>query len=482
MMRSFADALPPAPNPAFEPYKVKAVEPIRLTTPEERRDALERSGYNLFRIPADLVAIDLLTDSGVTAMSARQWGALLDGDEAYAGSRSFARFESVVRSITGMPHVIPTHQGRAAERLLFQVMLSPGETVPGNTHFDTTHANIEARGTTAIDLPSPATHDHAAEHPFKGDIDLEALEDLLTGDARVPLVIITVTNNSAGGQPVSMANLEAASALCHAHGVPLFLDGARFAENSWLIREREAEWHGRPPLEIARAMFDLADGCLVSAKKDGLVNIGGFLAVRDDAVAEDVRRLMVLGEGFPTYGGLAGRDLEAMASGLEEVLDPAYLADRINQVRTLGDTLTAAGVPIVRPPGGHAVYIDGRAFLPHLDPLDYPAQALSCALYLHAGVRSVEVGQLMNGRPGPGDVEVPVEHDLLRLAIPRRVYTSRQLGFVADALADLHRARAAIGPLEITDQPAALRHFGATLRPRVNARPERTSAAPSVSS
>ncbi len=477
MKRPFAESLPPARTAAFEPYKVKVVEPIRLTTPEERRDALERAGYNLFRIAADLVAIDLLTDSGVTAMSARQWGALFDGDESYAGSRSFTRLESVVRNITGMPHVIPTHQGRAAERLLFQVMVSPGDTVPGNTHFDTTRANIEARGATAIDLPSHATHDHAAEHPFKGNIDLEALARLLARNLRVPLVIITVTNNSAGGQPVSLANIEAARALCQAHGVPLFLDGARFAENSWLVREREAAWTERPPLEIARAMFDLADGCLVSAKKDGLVNIGGFLAVRDDAVAEDVRRLMVIGEGFPTYGGLAGRDLAAMARGLEEVLDPTYLADRIGQVRRLGDALHAAGVPTVRPPGGHAVYIDGRAFLPHLDPLDYPAQALSCALYLHAGVRSVEVGQLMNGRPGPGDIEVPVEHDLLRLAIPRRVYTSRQLAFVADALAELHQARDAIGPLEIVNQPAALRHFGATLRPREGAAPERSAAA-----
>ncbi len=450
----------------IEPYKIKVVEPIRVTTRAERERALDRAAWNLFRLPADLVTIDLLTDSGVTAMSARQWSGLLSGDEAYAGSHSFLRFEEVVRDLTGYEHVIPTHQGRAAERLLFETIVHEGDLVPGNTHFDTTRANIEHVGATALDLPVAAAAVPALDRPFKGDLDLGRLEALLasTPRARVPLVIVTVTSNGCGGQPVSMENLKAVRALCDRFGVGLYLDAARFAENAWMIRQREAAWSDCTPREIARAMFDLADGCLMSAKKDGLVNIGGFLALRDGALAEELKRVMVLGEGFPTYGGLAGRDLEAMACGLEEVLDPAYLADRIAQVADLGDRLHAAGVPTVRPPGGHAIYLDSRAFAPHLGALELPGQAIACELYLHAGVRSVEIGQLMRGRSGPG--EEPVDLDLVRLAIPRRVYTCCQLDYVAEAVTDVYAARERLGPLEIVEQSAALRHFGARLRPK----------------
>ncbi len=451
----------------IEPYKIKVVEPIPVTTRAVRERALEQASWNLFRLPADLVTIDLLTDSGVTAMSARQWSGLLSGDEAYAGSHSFLRFEEAVRTLTGYAHVIPTHQGRAAERLLFETIVHCGDLVPGNTHFDTTRANIEHVGATAIDLPIAAARVPSLDLPFKGDLDLGRLEALLeaTPRARVPLVVVTVTSNGCGGQPVSIENLRAVRGLCDRFGVGLYLDAARFAENAWMIRQREAAWSGRTPREIARAMFDLADGCLMSAKKDGLVNIGGFLALRDGALAEELKRMMVLGEGFPTYGGLAGRDLEAMACGLEEVLDPAYLADRIAQVADLGDRLHAAGVPTVRPPGGHAIYLDSRAFAPHLGPLDLPGQSLACALYLHAGVRSVEIGQLMRGR-NASPTEEPVDLDLVRLAIPRRVYTCCQLDYVAEAVTDVYAAREALLPLEIVEQPPALRHFGARLRPR----------------
>jgi tryptophanase len=451
----------------FEPYKVKVVEPLPITTRAERERALTDAGWNLFRVPADRVTIDLLTDSGVTAMSAHQWAGLLDGDEAYAGARSYVRFADVVRRLTGYAEVIPTHQGRAAERLLFEEIVRPGHIVPGNTHFDTTRANLERCGAIAIDLPVAAARQPAVSDPFKGDIDVQALEALLSTQprGRVPLCLITITSNGCGGQPVSFANLRAARAVCDRYGVPLFLDAARFAENSWLVHEREAGFAEMLPREIARAFFDLADGCLMSAKKDGLVNIGGFLALRDAKIAERVRRNMVVGEGFPTYGGLAGRDLEAMATGLEEVVEPAYLADRIAQVRQLGDRLHAAGVPMVRPVGGHAVYLDSRAFAPHLDPLDLPGQAIACQLYLHAGVRSCEIGQLMRGVTKDGREE-PVDVDLVRLAVPRRVYTCCHLDYVAEAVAEVYAERARLAPIDIVEQPATLRHFGAWLQPR----------------
>jgi tryptophanase len=450
----------------IEPYRIKVVEPVPITTAEEREWALSQAGWNLFRVPAELVTIDLLTDSGLTAMSARQWAGIMEGDEAYACARSFERLQDAVRSLTGYDHVIPVHQGRAAERLLFENMLMPGDVVPGNTHFDTTRANIERLGARALDLPAPGARSAAVVAPFKGNVDVAALEEVLAdGRARVPLVIITATSNSCGGQPVSLANLREASGACRAAGVPLFIDAARFAENAWLVHEREPGMDALSPRAIARAMFELADGCLMSAKKDGLVNIGGFLALRDGHVATRLRGDMVVAEGFPTYGGLAGRDLEALAIGLDEVLDASYLADRIAQVRSVGDRLHAAGVPVVRPTGGHAVYLDSRAFAPHIHPLELPGQAIACELYRHAGVRTCEIGQLMSGRPGADGGEVPVPQDLVRLAIPRRVYTCCHLDYVVEAVCDVFAARERLSGFEIVEQPPALRHFNAVLRP-----------------
>jgi len=449
----------------IEPYRIKAVEPLPLTTRAEREGALDAAGWNLFRLPARLVTIDLLTDSGVVAMSARQWAALLEADESYAGADSFSRFEAAVREVTGFPEVIPAHQGRAAERLLFEALVRPGDVVPGNTHFDTTRANLERLGARPLDLPVPVALDPSADAPFKGDLALGDLEDLLDA-RRPPLVLMTLTSNSTGGQPVSLENMEAVHRLCSAHGVPLFIDAARFAENAWLARERDPRLAALSPAAVARAFFDLADGCVMSAKKDGLVNIGGFVALRDRAVAERIRAAMVVTEGFPTYGGLAGRDLDAMAIGLTEVLDPAYLADRIASVRSLADQLDQAGVPLMRPAGGHGVYLDSRAFAPHIDPLALPGQSIACELYLHAGVRTTEVGQLMRGRPQPGGTERPVALDLVRLAIPRRVYTCCHLDYVAEAVRDVFGAPERLHPLEIVEQPEALRHFGARLRPR----------------
>ena len=437
----------------IEPYRIKAVEPIPVTTRAQREQALAAAEWNLFRVPARLVTIDLLTDSGTGSMSAHQWASLLEGDESYAGAESFSRFDAVVRKLTGYDHVIPAHQGRAAERLLFEALVRPGDVVPGNTHFDTTRANIERLGARAVDLPSPAVAHPTIEAPFKGDIDLMGLEQVLRSGARVPCVVVTVTSNSSGGQPVSLENLRAARRLCTRHGVPLFLDAARFAENAWFIKEREAGQETAEPRDIARAMFAEADGCTMSAKKDGLVHIGGFVALRDSTLASSIRSAMTITEGFPTYGGLAGRDLDAMAIGLTEVLSPAYLADRVAQVRGLGDSLHRAGIPTVRPVGGHAVYIDGRAFAPHLGPLDYPAHAVACELYLHAGVRTCEVGQLMRGQPGPDGREAVVELDLLRLAVPRRLYTCCQLDYVAEAVCDVFAAAHRLLPIEIVEQP-----------------------------
>jgi tyrosine phenol-lyase len=460
----------------LEPYRIKVVEPLPITTRPQRERALEEASWNLFRLPARLVTIDLLTDSGMAAMSARQWAALVQADEAYAGSESFYRFEEAVRSVTGFPHVIPAHQGRAAERLLFETLVQRGDVVPGNTHFDTTRANIERVGARAVDLPAAPALTPAVPHPFKGNVDLQRLEDLLAASPprrRPPFVLLTITSNSTGGQPVSLENLRQTRRLCDRHGVALYLDAARHAENAWLVREREAGLQDLTPSAVARAFFDLADGCLMSAKKDGLVNIGGFVAVRDAALAERIRAAMVVGEGFPTYGGLAGRDLDAMAVGLREALEPAYLEHRIGQVRHLAGALEAAGVPIVRPPGGHAVYLDSRAFAPHLDPLELPGQSIACELYLHAGVRTTEVGQLMRGHPEPGGREQPVLLDLVRLAIPRRVYTRCHLDYVAEAVAEVFGARERLRPLQIAEQPATLRHFTARLQPRA----KRTTAA-----
>ncbi|HXI03066.1 MAG TPA: tryptophanase [Candidatus Saccharimonadales bacterium] len=453
----------------IEPFRIKAVEPIRMIDRRQRQEVLERAGYNPFRIPSTDVLIDLLTDSGTSAMSTAQWAGIMVGDEAYACSRSFDSFEQSVQSIFGFKHILPTHQGRAAERILFSVMCHPGDVVPNNTHFDTTRANIEARGAEAVDLPIPEASQPATEHPFKGNMDTEALEALIdrVGASRIPLAMITITNNAGGGQPVSLENIRNVRAILSRHRIPLYIDACRFAENSWFIREREAGYAGREPIEIAREIFACADGCTMSAKKDGLVNIGGFLATNDDRLAGLEQNLLILTEGFPTYGGLAGRDLEAIALGLQEALAVDYLEYRIASTRYLGDGLHAAGIPAVRPPGGHAIYVDARSFLPHIPPLEYPGQALVGEMYRHAGIRAVETGQVMFGRPDPATgAEAPVKLDLVRLAIPRRVYTQSHIDYVLEAMTEIAGRKEEIGGLEIVEQEGALRHFTARFKPR----------------
>jgi tryptophanase len=448
---------------AFEPYRAKSVEPLRFTTHAQRSAALIIAGYNPFRLKAEHVLIDLLTDSGTSAMSAAQWGAMHVGDEAYAGSSSFLKFEHAAHAITGYRHILPVHQGRAAERILFGAVCQPGDIIPSNSHFDTTRANIEARGAEARDLVIPEGRCPSVQHPFKGNVDLDRLEATLTQSAprRVPLCMITITNNAGGGQPVSMANIRAVSALCHRCGVPLFLDACRFAENAWLIKQREPGYADKTPREITREMFSYADGCTFSAKKDGLANIGGFLALNDDAWAETCANLLILTEGFTTYGGLAGYDMEAIALGLDEVLEEAYLRDRVASVAALGDQLLAAGVPIVVPTGGHAVYVDAGAALPHLQPAQYPAWAFSVTLYEESGIRSVEIGSVAFGRRLPDGTEEPAPAELVRLAIPRRVYSRSHLAYVAEAVAYVARQGQAIRGMRITAQPPAMRHFTA---------------------
>jgi tryptophanase len=447
-----------------EPWRVKVVEPIRNIGAVEREGCLRRAGYNVFNIPSEDIFIDLLTDSGTSAMSDAQWAGLMRGDESYAGGRNFYHFERTVREIFGLPHVIPTHQGRVAENLLFSTVLSPGDIVPNNTHFDTTRANVEVNGGTALDFVIPEGKDPRARHPFKGNMDLERLDRCLSENrGRVPLVMTTLTNNSGGGQPVSLENVRATSEVCRRHGVPLLIDACRFAENAWFIREREAGQAGRPVAEIVREVFACADGCTMSAKKDGLANMGGFLALRDEAWVEKLKNKLILIEGFPTYGGLAGRDLEAVALGLKEVLDHDYLAFRVGQVGAFGETLAAAGVPVVEPIGGHAVYIDARAFAPHLPPGQYPGQALTIALYREGGIRAVEIGGVMFGKPDPQrpGQEILPDLDLVRLAVPRRVYTNTHLEYVADVVMRLHRDPGALKGVRIVRQAAVLRHFTA---------------------
>jgi tryptophanase len=418
----------------IEPFRIKTVEPIRSTTRAERETALIEAGYNLFQLKAEDVLIDLLTDSGTGAMSSAQWAGMMQGDESYAGARSFYKFESAVRMITDLKHVIPTHQGRAAERILFGSLLEPGDIVPNNTHFDTTRANVEYRGARALDLPSPDGKQPQLVFPFKGNIDLEALERLLADPpARIPLVMITVTNNSGGGQPASMANIRTASEMCHRHGIPLFLDACRFAENAWFIKLREEGYAEETPLAIAQEMFSYVDGCTMSAKKDGLANIGGFLALNDDDLAQQCRNMLILTEGFPTYGGLAGYDLEAIAVGLNEVLDEDYLRYRIRSVEYLGEIVTEAGVPIVQPPGGHAIYLDVLSMLPHIPQSEYPAWALSLVLFLEGGIRAAEIGSVMFGLQPDGS-EKPAAVELVRLAFPRRVYTQSHVDYLAEVL------------------------------------------------
>ncbi len=451
----------------IEPFRIKSVEPITMSTPEERAVLLAEAGYNLFRLPSKRIVIDLLTDSGTGAMSAAQWAAIMLGDESYAGSPSFERFAAAVRDITGFRHVIPTHQGRAAERILAATMLRPGDVVPNNTHFDTTRANIEAVGAHAVDLPCAESKRLDAVHPFKGNIDLAALAALLADPpGRVPLVIVTVTNNGGGGQPVSMSNLTGASRLCRARGIPFYLDACRFAENAYFIKQREPGYGDLSLLEIARRMFALADGCTMSAKKDGMANIGGFLCSNDDALTRHEEELLILTEGFPTYGGLAGRDLEAIAVGLFEALDPSYQEYRHASIQYLGEGIAAAGVPILQPPGGHAIYLDALGFLPHIPRAQYPGQALAVELYRHAGIRSVEIGSVMMGRRDPltGE-ERYAAHELVRLAIPRRVYTQSHVDYVIEALTEIAARRDEIAGMRIVEQPPALRHFSAVFEP-----------------
>jgi tyrosine phenol-lyase len=452
----------------IEPFRIKSVEPIRMSTSSERDSWLRAAGYNVFGLHAERVIIDLLTDSGTSAMSSEQWAGVMRGDEAYAGSPSFYRFESAVREIFGFSHVLPTHQGRAAERILCAVMIRPGDVVPNNTHFDTTRANVEAAGARAVDLVIPEGRVPSARHPFKGNMDVARLRDLVAevGASRIPFCMLTATNNSGGGQPISMQNIREVSGVCREHGIPFYIDACRFAENAWLIKSREPGYAERTPREIAREMFSYADGCTMSAKKDGLANIGGFLATNDDQVAEQERNLLILTEGYPTYGGLAGRDLEAIAVGLDEVLEEDYLTYRIRSTEYLGEKLVSGGVPIVEPPGGHAIYIDAAAFLPHIEPLCLPGQSLVAELYRAGGVRAVEVGTVMFGRRDPvtGE-ETPAAMELVRLAIPRRVYTQSHIDYVAEVVLDISARREELRAYRIVEQPAALRHFTARFEP-----------------
>jgi tryptophanase len=443
----------------IEPFRIKSVEPLRWTTRAQREKLLRAAHYNLFLLHSGDVLIDLLTDSGTGAMSTHQWAAIMEGDESYAGSPSFDRFKASVQDIFGYTHVIPTHQGRAAERILFNVMCKKGDVVPNNTHFDTTRANVEFVGAEAVDLPVPEARQPSTRLPFKGNMDVHALEALIerVGRERIPLVMLTVTNNSGGGQPVSMENAKAVAAICRRHAIPLYFDACRFAENAWLIHEREPEFSSKSPKEIAQEMFSLGDGCTMSAKKDGMANIGGFLCTNNDILARQEQDLLILTEGYPTYGGLAGRDLEAIAVGLQESLEEDYLRYRIASTAYLGNKIAERGVPIVQPPGGHAIYIDAKAFLPHIPLTQFPGVALAAELYLEGGIRSVEIGSLMFA--GAAQME------LVRLAIPRRVYTQSHIDYVVEIILRVWERRTQIKGLRLTYEAPFLRHFTAHLEP-----------------
>jgi tryptophanase len=443
----------------IEPFRIKSVEPIRWTTRAQREQMLHAAYYNVFLLAADDVLIDLLTDSGTGAMSTHQWAALVQGDESYAGSRSFDHFRDSIQDIFGYRHVIPTHQGRAAERILFSVMCKKGDVVPNNTHFDTTRANIEFVGGEAVDLVIREGKQPGVHHPFKGNMDVAALEALIArvGREKIPLVILSITNNSGGGQPVSMANVRQVSAVCRRHAIPLYFDACRFAENAYFIKLREKGYQSKTPKEIAQEMFCLGDGCTMSAKKDGMANIGGFLCTNDDSLAQQEKNLLILTEGYPTYGGLAGRDLEAIAVGIQEALDEDYLRYRIASTAYLGNHIASVGVPIVQPPGGHAIYLDARAFLPHIPPEQFPGAALAAELYLEGGIRSVEIGTLMFG--------AAATMDLVRLAIPRRVYTQSHIDYVVEVILDVWKRRDQISGLKLTYEAPFLRHFTARLEP-----------------
>ena len=450
----------------IEPFRIKSVEPIYFNTVEERKLILEDAFYNPFLIRSKDVLIDLLTDSGTSAMSSSQWAGIMHGDESYAGSPSFFRFEETIQEITGMPLVIPTHQGRASEKILFSILGGKGKYFLSNTLFDTTRANIEFSGAEGIDLICEEGKYPAIPAPFKGNMDLVALEQIIKekGAENIPLCIITVTNNSGGGQPVSMQNIRAVKKICTENNIPVFIDACRFAENSYFIKLREEGYSNKPVFEIARELFSYADGCTMSAKKDAFANIGGFLAMRNEELALKCRNLLVITEGFPTYGGLAGRDLEAIAIGLKEVMDENYLQYRIRSIEYLAHKLIAAGVPIMQPAGGHAVYLDAKKFLAHIPVTQYPGQALVGALYLHGGIRSVEIGSLMFGKYDANKQLIPAQLELVRLAIPRRVYTQSHIDYVAEVIIEVFNARDKIKGLSIVEEAAMLRHFTAKLK------------------
>ena len=447
----------------IEPFRIHSVEPIRMTTREEREIALREAGHNLFQLRADDVLIDLLTDSVTGAISSEQWAGIQRGDESYAGSRSWFRFRDAVRELFPFEHVIPTHQGRAAEKILFTLLGGPGKVIPNNTHFDTTRANVEASGAAALDIPIPEARVPSSRHPFKGNMDVAALERVL-GEADVPVVFVTVTNNSGGGQPVSLENLRAVRAACERHGVPLYLDACRFAENAWFVKLREEGYADTPVADIVREMAALADGMTMSAKKDPLGNIGGWLVLDDDALAEQARNLLILSEGFPTYGGMAGRDMDALAQGLREAVDEDYLRYRVRSTAYLGEALDRAGIPVVLPVGGHAVYLDARGLLDHVPPLEYPGQALAVALYLEGGIRGCEIGTVMFGRRPDGS-EAPAAMDLVRLAIPRRTYTQSHVDYVIEVCERVAARAGELRGLRIVEEAPALRHFTARFAP-----------------
>ncbi len=447
----------------IEPFKIKSVEPIRFTSKEERIKLIKEAGYNPFMLNADDVLIDLLTDSGTSAMSSKQWAGIMDGDESYAGSKSFYRFESAVKKITEMNYIIPTHQGRAAEKILFSIIGGKGKYFPNNTHFDTTRANVEFTGAEAVDLLNETGKHPEIRADFKGDMDVEALENFIKkiGKKNIPLCMITVTNNSGGGQPVSMKNIKDVKAVCKKYDIPLFLDACRFAENAYFIKKREPGYADKPLLEIAKEMFSYADGATMSAKKDALVNIGGFLALNDENLAQRCRNLLIVTEGFTTYGGLAGRDLEAIAQGLEEVLDEHYLQYRIRSIEYLGEKLVSAGVPIIEPPGGHAIYIDAKRFLPNIPSEQFPGQSVVCALYVEGGIRSVEIGSVMFGKYDKNGKLIPPAMELVRLAIPRRVYTQSHIDYVLEIILEVYKNRNSLKGFKIEYEAPMLRHFTA---------------------
>jgi tyrosine phenol-lyase len=451
----------------IEPFRIKSVEPIRFTTREEREKILIESGYNPFLIKAEDVIIDLLTDSGTSAMSAKQWAGIMDGDESYAGSRSFYRFESTVKNITGDKFIIPTHQGRAAEKILFSILGGEGKYIPNNTHFDTTRANVEFSGAEAVDLLVAVGKQPEVKADFKGNMDVDALDKFIQekGVENIPVVMITITNNSGGGQPVSMENIRETRKVCDKYGIPLFLDACRFAENAYFIKVREKGYENKTILEIAQEIFSYADGSTMSAKKDALVNIGGFLSMNDEELAMKCRNLLIVTEGFPTYGGLAGRDLEAVAQGLDEILDEDYLHYRIKSTEYLGNKMTDAGIPIIEPPGGHAIYLDAKRFLPNIPPHQFPGQSIVCELYTVGGVRAVEIGSVMFGKKDADGNNIAPPMELVRFAIPRRVYTQSHIDYVAEVVIEVFQNREKLKGLEFTYEAPMLRHFTAKFKP-----------------